>query len=50
MLMMKKYMLKFSKCLAALALMITAMNVNTTCLFAVHQPVIPSRANKLRRF
>lgn len=46
---MKKYMLKFSKCLAALALMITALNVNTTCLFAAHQPKLPSGANGLRK-
>ncbi len=47
---MKKYMFRFLRCLASLALMVTALNVNTTCLFAAHQPKIPIRADKLRRF
>lgn len=32
------------------ALAITALNVNTTCYFLIHQPKLPKGAEKLRRF
>lgn len=41
---------KFAGIIASLALMVTAANVNTTCLFIMHQPELPEGANKLRRF
>nr|WP_312577105.1 cyclic lactone autoinducer peptide [Sedimentibacter sp.] len=47
---MKRNMIKFSKLLASLALMVTASNINTTCLFIAHQPELPAEANKLRKF
>lgn len=47
---MKRYVMRLTKYLAAFALMITALNVNTTCLFAAHQPKLPTGANKLRKF
>ncbi|HBV67792.1 MAG TPA: cyclic lactone autoinducer peptide [Clostridiales bacterium] len=47
---MKRYVMKLTKYLAVFALMITALNVNTTCLFVAHQPKLPTGANKLRKF
>lgn len=47
---MRKIFLKISGIVASLALMVTSMNVNTTCLFLVHQPELPRRAKGLRKF
>lgn len=47
---MEKFMMKFGTTLAGLALMITSLNVNTTCLFVAHQPELPKDSNKLRKF
>ena len=35
---------------AALALFVTTANVNATCFCAIHQPVLPKNAGKLRKF
>ncbi|MBU5314544.1 cyclic lactone autoinducer peptide [Tissierella carlieri] len=42
--------LKFSMTLASLALMVTSLNVNTTCMLIAHQPELPEGAKKLRKF
>lgn len=47
---MKKYVIKFGTILAGFALMITALNVNSACLFVAHQPELPTGAGKLRKF
>jgi len=47
---LKKLVLKFGSAIASFALMITALNVNTTCYFLIHQPKLPKGAEKLRRF
>ncbi|NYB75003.1 cyclic lactone autoinducer peptide [Sedimentibacter hydroxybenzoicus DSM 7310] len=47
---MQKHVMKLTKYLASFALMIVALNVNTSCLFAAHQPKLPSGATKLRKF
>jgi cyclic lactone autoinducer peptide len=47
---LKKLALKFGSVIASFALMITALNVNTTCYFLIHQPKLPKGAEKLRRF
>lgn len=47
---MKKLIYKFGTTLACLALCITALNVNTTCMLFVHQPKLPIDAKKLRKF
>ena len=47
---MRKTLVKFSGVIASLALMVTAMNVNTTCIWLIHQPKLPKGAEKLRRF
>ena len=36
--------------LALVALMITTLNVNTTCTFFAHQPKLPATSKKLRKF
>ena len=35
---------------ASTALAITAMNVNSACIFVIHQPKLPKDASKLRKF
>ncbi len=47
---MRKLVLKFGSVIASFALMITALNVNTTCHFLIHQPKLPKGAEKLRKF
>lgn len=42
--------IRFGKILASLALLVTTMNANTTCIFITHQPELPEDAKKLRRF
>lgn len=44
---------KYSKilsCLASLALVITASNVNTACWYIMGQEELPENASKLRKF
>lgn len=47
---MKNLIYKFGTALACLALCITSLNVNTTCMLFVHQPKLQDGANKLRKF
>ena len=47
---MKKVLIKLGGVIASLALMVTAMNVNTTCICLIHQPKLPKGAEKLRKF
>ncbi|SNT12758.1 cyclic lactone autoinducer peptide [Anaerovirgula multivorans] len=47
---MKKIIMKLSAVIAGLALMITTMNVNTTCICLIHQPKLPKGAEKYRKF
>ena len=47
---MKKMILKLSGVVASLALVITSANVNSACMFLVHQPELPKGAEKLRKF
>ena len=46
---MKKVVLRFGGILASLALMVTSMNVNTTCMYLAYQPELPKGAEKLRK-
>jgi cyclic lactone autoinducer peptide len=48
--MFNKIFLKIGGLLASFALVITVMNVNSTCYFLIHQPKLPQGAEKLRRF
>lgn len=47
---MKQTLIKLGTSLASLALMVTALNVNATCMLFVHQPKLPDNAKKLRKF
>jgi cyclic lactone autoinducer peptide len=46
---LKKLVLKFGSAIASFALMVTALNVNTTCYFLIHQPKLPKGSEKLRK-
>lgn len=46
---MKNIFAKYAGVIAALALMITAANVNNACLLIMNQPELPEGAEKLRR-
>lgn len=35
--------------LASVALMVTSMNINSTCIFVMHQPKVPELANRLKK-
>ena len=47
---MKKLFQKCSGFLAALAIVVTTMNANTTCVFIMHQDSLPEEAKRLRKF
>jgi hypothetical protein len=47
---MKNLFAKFAGIVAALALMVTAANMNATCMVVMHQPQMPEGAEKLRKF
>ncbi len=47
---MNNMFVKFAGVVAALALMVTAANVNAACLFVMHQEQLPEGAEKLRKF
>lgn len=46
---MKNLFAKYAGVIAALALMVTAVNVNHICMLVAHQPEMPEGAEKLRR-
>ena len=45
-----KWMYKLGNIVASLALMVTALNANTTCVYIAHQAKLPDSAKKLRKF
>ena len=47
---MKKTIMKIGGLVASLALMITAMTVNSACIFIIHQEKLPENSKKLRKF
>ncbi len=47
---MKSKILKCAKLIMGLAVVVTAFNVNSTCMFYINQPPIPKSAKELRRF
>lgn len=46
---MNKITNKVSKVIASAALLVTKTNVNSTCYFHVHQPKLPTGAEKLKK-
>lgn len=49
---MKKFISKhkIGSCVAALAVMVTAVTANSTCVWFSHQEKLPDSAKKLRKF
>ncbi len=47
---MRNFIKRNSTLLAALALVVTSLTVNSTCIFTMHQDEVPEAAKKLRRF
>jgi len=47
---MKKFIMKYSGVLAALALVVTTLTANSTCVYCVHQPKMSENCKKLRKF
>lgn len=47
--MLKKVCQKYGGAIAALALMVTSMNVNAACAWLMHQPELPKGAEKLKK-
>lgn len=47
---MKKFLIKHSNLLAALALVVTTLTVNSTCTWMTYQEKLPETAMKLRKF
>jgi len=48
--MMKSILAKCGTFLASLAFSLAAINANSACMIVLHQPELPERAKKLRRF
>jgi cyclic lactone autoinducer peptide len=46
---MNKLIMKLGGLIASVALAVTALNVNSTCICLIHQPRLPEGASKLRR-
>ncbi|NCC15450.1 MAG: cyclic lactone autoinducer peptide [Clostridia bacterium] len=46
----KNFLYSLGGMVATLAVVITTLNVNTTCLYMAHQPKLPDAAKKLRKF
>jgi len=47
---MMKFFKRYGNYIAALAIAITTLNANSTCLCIMHQDVLPEEAKKLRKF
>lgn len=47
---MKKFTKQIGKAVAGVALLVTRINANSTCLWYAHQPKLPKGAKKLRKF
>lgn len=47
---MRRFANKVGTLMAALALVITTVSVNSACIFYMHQPEVPEEAKKLRKF
>lgn len=46
----KRGEMKFYSLLASIALAVVTANVNSACIFMIHQPKLPEGAKKLRKF
>lgn len=46
----KKFFNTLGKVIAALALLVTTCNINSACVWAIHQEEVPGSAKRLRKF
>lgn len=46
----RKYVIKFGGCIAALAVVATTLTANSTCVWFTYQEQLPADAKKLRKF
>lgn len=46
---MKQFILKACIALSTLALLVTTANINVTCVGAIHQPKLPTGAERLSK-
>lgn len=46
----KNWLYSLGSIVASFALMVTTLNVNTTCAWIAHQDELPKSATKLRKF
>ena len=46
---MKRIISNMNRIVACLALMVTVMNVNSTCFFISHQPRLPDSAKAMKK-
>lgn len=47
---MKKFLMKYSGMLAAIAMVFTTLTANSTCTWMTYQEELPETAKKLRKF
>lgn len=47
---MKKFIVKYGHCLAALAMAVAVISPRLVCPYIYHQPVMPESVKKLRNF
>ena len=47
---MKNFLLKFGGMFASLALVVTTVVANSTCVCIMHQDELPEKAKKIRKF
>ncbi len=47
---MKNFILKNSKLILSLSLLVTTFNVNAACTWLIHQPKLPEGSKSLRKF
>ncbi|MEL7662264.1 cyclic lactone autoinducer peptide [Acetobacterium wieringae] len=47
---MKNLSLRCYRVIAAMAIMVTTININTACVFFFYQPKLPEGAEKLKKF
>ncbi|WP_084505080.1 cyclic lactone autoinducer peptide [Acetobacterium malicum] len=47
---LKNLSLRCYRVIAAMAIMVTTLNINTACVFFFYQPKLPEGAEKLKKF
>ncbi len=47
---MKRYLFIIGRCIAICSFIFAAFNANSACAFIYHQPKLPDKVKKLRKF